>query len=341
MTTSARRCSTERAALELVDTAYRMDASLDEWLRALLEAAKSALQPDLGVIGLAFQLEPKGRIRFTTPLVATDDTPSEIVSFISALSDTRTPLHVRASISDPAPLDSASASFRRFYGQDFADWPLVAPLRAVGAHDQVVAKAYDAAGTGCMFLGSMRRVTEPSASAMPIWNRILAHVLSALRLRNALAARAEPEAILAPEGRLLHATPPAQSHAALDALREAAVQMDRARTRAGRADAAKSLERWQALVAGRWSLIDSFETDGRRFLVARRNDPMCGEPRALSQRERQIAAYAARGYSNKHIAYVLGIAATTVSTHLRAAMRRLGVRSRSELAALFAPNRDR
>src|SRR5690606_6591183 len=91
------------------------------------------------------------------------------------------------------------------------------------------------------------------------------------------------------------------------------------------------------LVAGRWSLVDRFESDGRRFFIARRNDPAVGGPSELTKRERQVVGYAAQGHTNDHIAYTLGLAPSTVSTHLRRAMRRLGVRTPADLAALFAP----
>jgi len=90
-------------------------------------------------------------------------------------------------------------------------------------------------------------------------------------------------------------------------------------------------------VARRWSLVDRFDSDGRRFLVARRNEPDVRDPRALSPRERQVAAFAALGHSNKLIAYTLGLSASTIATHLAAAMRKLAVRSRVELARAVLP----
>lgn len=90
-------------------------------------------------------------------------------------------------------------------------------------------------------------------------------------------------------------------------------------------------------MTGRWSLVDRFESDGRRYLVARRNDPELAEPRSLSHRERQVLAYAALGYANKHIAYTLGLAPSTVSSHLRTAMRRVGAPSRAALADFWLP----
>jgi DNA-binding CsgD family transcriptional regulator len=53
----------------------------------------------------------------------------------------------------------------------------------------------------------------------------------------------------------------------------------------------------------------------------------------LSTREGDIAALAAEGYSVLAIASRLGIAESTVSSHLKRVYRKLGVRSRAELAS--------
>jgi DNA-binding NarL/FixJ family response regulator len=54
----------------------------------------------------------------------------------------------------------------------------------------------------------------------------------------------------------------------------------------------------------------------------------------LTRREREVVELAARGYSNKSIAAEAAIGERTVETHLAAAYRKLGVRSRAELSRL-------
>ena len=99
-----------------------------------------------------------------------------------------------------------------------------------------------------------------------------------------------------------------------------------------REDPAAAVDLWRGLVAGRWSLVDHFDTDGRRYLVARRNDPRALDPRALSDRERQVARFVALGHANKLIAYELGISEASVATHVRRAAAKLGVDGRVQLA---------
>ena len=50
---------------------------------------------------------------------------------------------------------------------------------------------------------------------------------------------------------------------------------------------------------------------------------MTPDPRALTERERQIVAYADLGQSNKLIAYQLGLSPSTVGVHLAHAREKL------------------
>lgn len=57
--------------------------------------------------------------------------------------------------------------------------------------------------------------------------------------------------------------------------------------------------------------------------------------RALTHRERAVVEYASRGWSNKVIAYELGVSSSTVSTHLSRAGAKLGLRSRTAVIQTF------
>lgn len=71
------------------------------------------------------------------------------------------------------------------------------------------------------------------------------------------------------------------------------------------------------------------------MLIAHRNEPGQRDPRGLSAREARVAAYAALGHDAAEIAYLLGISAATVATHLRSVQRKLGLASRSDLVECF------
>ena len=89
-------------------------------------------------------------------------------------------------------------------------------------------------------------------------------------------------------------------------------------------------------MAGQWSLIDSFDADGRRHLVVRETPASASDPRGLTLREWQAARAAATGLSNKHIALTLGLGESTVATHLKRALVKLGLKSRMEFATVAA-----
>jgi DNA-binding CsgD family transcriptional regulator len=117
-------------------------------------------------------------------------------------------------------------------------------------------------------------------------------------------------------------------------LREAARRVDGACADLRRPSRAEAIELWRAVSSGSWSLVDHFESDGRRYIVARRNAPGANGARALTAREREVAWQAAQGHANKLIGYELGISPSSVATHLRRASEKLGVETRAELIAL-------
>jgi DNA-binding NarL/FixJ family response regulator len=64
------------------------------------------------------------------------------------------------------------------------------------------------------------------------------------------------------------------------------------------------------------------------------------EPPALSHRELQIVALAAAGYTNAQIAERLCLAESTIKAHFSSVFRRLGVRSRTQAAAVVLASGD-
>ncbi|HVY45932.1 MAG TPA: helix-turn-helix transcriptional regulator, partial [Minicystis sp.] len=94
----------------------------------------------------------------------------------------------------------------------------------------------------------------------------------------------------------------------------------------------------KGLVDGRWSLVDRFDRDGRRYVVAHANRLGAPGPRALTAQERDVAAMAAVGLPIKVIAYELGLSVPRVSNVLRVAMAKIGS-SRAELVRIYAAAR--
>jgi DNA-binding CsgD family transcriptional regulator len=191
----------------------------------------------------------------------------------------------------------------------------------------------DSNGCGLGIVVPRRTLAERAISQQETltWGRVAAHVAAATRLRRAKRkGLGAVEAVLDPGGKVLHAE--GEAVPARDVLRAAALEQDRVRARRKNAfDALNATAQWRALVSGRWSLVDEFERDGRRYLVARANPPQTGHLGDLTERERLVARAVALGHSNKQIAYELGLATSTVADHLRRAMVKLGVQTRMDL----------
>jgi DNA-binding CsgD family transcriptional regulator len=217
--------------------------------------------------------------------------------------------------------------------------PYVEFLHSLGVRELVGVIARDPSGHAIFLTAPQPDTRRPTFREVTTWSRIAAHIGAAARLRRALSGRKDDwaegaDAVLSPSGSIAHAELAAQNPSARESLRQAVKAIDRARSKA-RSNEDEALDLWRGLVAGRWSLVEQFDSDGRRFLVARKNDPDVKDPRALTLRERQVLAYVAMGHPVKLIAYSLGVSPSSVSVSRRTAMRKLALRSPADVVRLF------
>jgi DNA-binding CsgD family transcriptional regulator len=214
---------------------------------------------------------------------------------------------------------------------------------AAGSSLELVESAYDLEAPASAWLSAVLVLNAGLATPTVLddamherWQQVCVHVTAAHRLRRALATgQGQGEATIdAATMKVADATGLARETTARDRLRHAAMELQRTRERGDDPDTALAM--WKGLVDGRWSLVDWFDTDGRRFIIARRNEPDVRDPRGLSPRERHVVAYTVLGESNKLIAYRLGLSEPTISATLADAMRKLGVASRTQLVQMLA-----
>jgi DNA-binding CsgD family transcriptional regulator len=90
------------------------------------------------------------------------------------------------------------------------------------------------------------------------------------------------------------------------------------------------------LIVRRWTLLEHFENDGKRFTLAVENRSAPPGVELLSQREREVVRCALAGLSNKEIAYELGLSSSTVRVLFSRARRKVGARTRDDLLTLLA-----
>jgi DNA-binding CsgD family transcriptional regulator len=324
--------------IDFTEAAYDLDTGPGDWLPKLLRAGAPLLDHGLGVFALTCVRPPQGG-----PLVIDHlhlvSGPSDLLERVVRL-QSEMDMRVLWSLSRPTvpkTLSEAAADEHDPAGFDqimrYFDF----------AKDGLGVSAFDPEGRGVYVIAALPRVTRLTEKSRERWQMLAAHFGTGYRLRRAVleahrtssTSEALPygaEALIDPACfRVSDATGKAKSRNARDALRSAALQIDRARGRLRTRDPEEALELWKALVRGRWSAVDWFDSDGRRFVLAVPNAPNVADPRALTERETQVTAYALFGLSNKLIGYNLGLSKGHVSALLASAKRKLGVKTRAQL----------
>jgi DNA-binding CsgD family transcriptional regulator len=324
-----------RGVLEIVDAAYSSAGSDQDWVEQIADAAHSTLDEGLGVTVFTFDASSSDRVRVGCH--AQREGPSDFRA--AELAEATPSEHVRDMFrpSPPAVLLSETVA-----PSVFARWNLGQALRALGIQNVIAIRCADPSRRGCVICVLQPRVRRLPARRRAVLARVGAHLAAGWRLRQKLAGSAESadlaegaDAIFDAEGRLQHLDGELDARGDGDKLRTSVERM-RAARQAERLDPEAALELWRALVDGRWSIVQRADSDGKRFLLARRNTPDVHDARALTPREALVAAYAALGHSSKLIAYELGIHESSLSLLLKQAMQKLGVKNRAELALVFS-----
>jgi DNA-binding CsgD family transcriptional regulator len=324
--------STKRDFIGVVETAYGLCGDDRVWMQSVAEAVTPLLGREYGVTGFSFDLTGAAGPQLGT-FVTTG--PPVIAETVMKLMSMAPAGGTEASLIGKPGMYSFFERIRpedrEVYRALFAPMTEEFGISILG--DGIL--AFEPTGTGAVMFGFTRDPSDRTAQEKSRWAQATVHIATALRLRRALRSISEEEAILSPDGKCEHAEPPAQGRASRESLREAVKAIDKARGRTRRQDQDEALAIWKGLCSGRWSLVDRFESDGRRYVVAFRNDPRLRDPRALTEREKQIASYAALGHSNKLIAYALGISESSVGWYLSQVRRKLGAKSRADLVRLW------
>jgi DNA-binding CsgD family transcriptional regulator len=321
-------------ALSVVEAAYALEGSDAEWLDAVLDAAQPDV--DLGSGAYVFPCRVDASGLTLGPLLSHRGLSPEYVAAVREINRTAPPEVMRAlrghAIHCGGVLQFLGKSTPAItHIQEHVPGVLIDAF-SLFVHDGE-GDAVDVSAPATQFVN-----VRPGTRA--VWCRVGTHLAAGWRLRKRLRARgAHPEALVHPSGAMHHAEGALRADASLRAaLVEAARGVDRARTRTMREDPERALALWQGLVAGRWSLVDRWEKDGKRYLAAFRNDPKVRDPRALTPLERRVLRYVQLAASNKQIAFTLGLSVGSVAATVSQVLRKLGCRRRQELVALADPS---
>jgi len=198
--------------------------------------------------------------------------------------------------------------------------------------------ALDAEGRGLSLVANrLASRQSPTRAQRTTLGALCGHLAAAARLRrkvrNTTALLDGADAIVdARNGKLVHQSSDPGGLPARRVIEAAMPGLAQARRAASRStdelgDVGETLSMWRALYAGGFSVLAVITREGRRYVVARRNQP--GRPAAsaseLSERELQVLALVARGHPTSEIAYELGLSVSAVSWAVARAGLTLGV----------------
>ena len=334
--------NTRTDELELVESFYLPATDASAWWERTLQSLLASLQPDGHAIHMAITLNPDLTLRSADVETWPRDPSPGYQRFFGAMLDPDVPgsfgnngrAREETLLTYPSIFMSEDTDF--FQVND----PEVERFWSEYAHPLGVTQAFvlqlgDLSHREAVGIG----LSEPlgwTPEQRQTWEYLSAHLHAGLRLqRRRSDAPEDASAVLAGDGRLLDVFDEdlKQDVVTREAIREVARRVDHARG-SMRSDPHDALEVWQGLVEGEYSLVDHFDSDGRRLVLLKPNAPGAVRSHRLSKRERQVVTEAGKGFPNKLIAYNLGLSPSSVSTLLARSMSKLGLDSRAQLVEL-------
>lgn len=322
-----------KAWISVLEAAYELSLAPEAWLEHLLDKAAPLLDRGVGVNAQTFQVSAS-HFALVDVIVHGESDAQTLRQFLE---------HVPPHIIDcvyrrGAPVGTLS---EWLFPDDATAQAYFLGNAPNDFQDSTGLVAHTGQGWGLVLAAPLIKPQRLEVSERRRWTKVAAHLAAGLRLRQQLGGldidAPQVEAILTPDGRIEHVSDAAKSPSARERLRAAVRRVDRARTGTYRQDSDAALDLWEGLVAGRWSLVDRFDSDGRRYLIAVKNDPQMPDPRGLSLRERQVVEFFGMGRPTKEIAYILGLSTSTVANTLAHAQAKLSMATKTELAAFFSP----
>lgn len=321
--------------ISLIETNYDLEGSDPQWLRRILDHVSPLLDRGSEPIGWTFHCTPT-----TFKLGSFAERTPKALTYVARMSHT---LATEKSLDLTYRTGVVIATASELVFPRLPDMhKMFMKLIKGRVQDLIVINCQSGIGNGVSIGMLLKEISQVTHQERRRWPQIAAHIGAAIRLRNKAAQLSiespEVEAVLDSGGTVHDARGLAKHQEIRDNFREIVRRIERSRTRAGRENVDEALNNWEGLVSGRWSMVDRFDSDGRRFIVAIKNDPAHPDPRGLTPRERQISEYVGLGCASKEIAYTLGLSETAITNCTARVQRKLGIGSRAELVAFFAPN---
>jgi DNA-binding CsgD family transcriptional regulator len=307
------------ALVDFLEALYRWDTSDEAWLRGLCGPLLQVVPSGLWVQANTFDVSD---YRFRCPTLVSHGAPPSLEEHFLRESERFTPDVIARCYyaTSVATLGSGPAEVRT----------------ETGAGGVLAIKGLDPSGRSAALNVGLPERKPLAHTALRILRKVAWHIATAARVRRRIAAAPGTAATSGAEAvfstthgvRLVHAEAAARGRAEREELTLALRMREAARARESRE---QPLDSWRPVVDARWTLVDTYESDGARYIVARENHAEVGGLEALTERERQVASCLAFGQTTKEIAYSLGIDASTVRVLLQRAAAKLRVAGRAGL----------
>ena len=324
--------------ITVIEASYRFDGSDKSWMSGILETVESYWDDDHGVGMFDVSLDEEGRPSFSNMAFRAEN-PEVLARVVRAMNRDLSDEQIEHTYRKKMVYGTLSERMAPVLS-DFTQDPVYRKFgHPLGVYDFCAARIADPSGTMFIMGAPLSEVSETTEQERQLWSRLAAHIAAAYRLRRrhkpASLDADEIKAVLSVDGEVLHLSrETTDADESRDRLERAAEAIGRARGDLREARPDRAVELWRALVDGRYSLVEHVDTDGKKYLITRRNAPYTVEPSALTPRERQVVRFAVLGHDDELIGYELGLSRPTVSQLLKKSLEKLALESRDDLAGL-------
>lgn len=326
------------AAIDVVEAAYDLEVPPAEWLPRVMSAGGSLFDLGMGCYATVSAGRSAEGVPVVTQLCSSAGAEDIAMGVMEAAKDAGAGI-----VSAASHAVQGTVYLLSDYSERFPE-AYQALIKHTGCGDILSITAVDPDARGAHIGIPSPALISMDHRAREFWRMLEVHLSAGHRLRRSIGQRGNAtgvpmtemplaaDALIDPSRFLVaDAVGAARGRDAARSLREAAQRVDKARGALRKQNPEEALRLWRGLVRGRWTLVDWFDSDGRRFMLAKPNPPHVPDPRGLSEREALVATYAALGETSKLIGYRLGLSQSYVSRLLHDAMRKLAVKTTAHL----------
>ena len=337
---------------DVLESVYNLELEEPAWISRVTQGIGQFIDGGNGTLGAVFRMRGRG-IR---PVRADDEVPA-FISYLRATEQARAAFHTTL---ETYRRETSGAQDMQRFGQLFAESGMgtLSVNRAQAPAYQIFKREFahlgvvDAAGlivphpasrSFIFFTARQREYSGVPDRARERWVALQKHIAAVYDLRYRLQNGDfdERDAVWFDTASKCVETGPVADSMLRERLRHLVRDREAALTRQTSSQRSDLQRYWSNVLAGKWAIMDRFDTDGRRFVVAVPVSKYGDKLRGLSPREREVFALLGEGLANKHIGFELDISETAVSTHVHSIFRKLGIDDRSALVQLSQVFRQR